>query len=84
MTPAQALLKMLVDASEGTRKEGFPNGGVTFTLNQGQDLITGTFVIPVNIGTDNATGALSVNAQDFLELAPPPSPVLAPVPASRI
>jgi hypothetical protein len=84
MTPAQALLKTLVDASEGTRKEGFANGGVTYTLNQGQDLITGTFVIPVNIGTDNATGTIKINAQDFLELASPPFPGLVSIPASAV
>lgn len=84
MTPAQALLKTLVDASEGTRKEGFASGGVTYTLNQGQDLITGSFVVPVNIGTDNATGAIKINAQDFLELAPSPFPAVTLIPPSAV
>jgi hypothetical protein len=84
MTPAQNLLKMLVDASEGTRKAGFTAGGVTYTLDQGRDLITGTFTIPISIVTDGTTGALKAEAQDFLELAPPPAPAPTPAPASAI
>ena len=66
MNPAENLLKVLVDAAEGTRKDGFTLGGVTFTLNQAGDTVTGTFTIPVEITTNATTGALVVAAKDFL------------------
>ncbi len=68
MTPAQTLLKVLVDSSERTRKAGFTIGGVSYQVNQAQDTITGTFTIPVDISTDATTGDLVVGAKDFLEL----------------
>lgn len=74
MNPSETLLSTLVNAAEGTRKEGMTVGGVTFTLNQAGDTVTGTFTIPVTIGTDAATGALVVAAQDFLVPKAPPAP----------
>lgn len=69
MNPAEELLKTLVDAAEGTRKTGFTVGGVSFSVNQAADTITGTFVIPVGITTDATTGNVVIAAQDFLDLA---------------
>lgn len=71
MNPSETFLKNVVDASEGTRKEGFTTGGVSFSVNQSQDTVTGTFTIPVTIAT-NATGQLIIADRDFLELPPVP------------
>jgi hypothetical protein len=65
MTPAQELLAMLVKSAEGTRKTGFTVGGVTFTLNQANDQITGNFTIPV-VTTADDNGYIKVTAEDFL------------------
>jgi hypothetical protein len=65
MNPAQELLEMLVKSAEGTRKTGFTVGGVTFTFNQANDQITGTFTIPVVTSAD-PTGFIKVKAEDFL------------------
>lgn len=65
MNPAQELLAMLVKSAEGTRKTGFAVGGVTFTLNQANDQITGNFTIPVTTTAD-PTGFIKVEAEDFL------------------
>ncbi|BAZ36909.1 hypothetical protein NIES4101_28290 (plasmid) [Calothrix sp. NIES-4101] len=66
MNPAQELLEMLVKSAEGTRKQGFTVGGVTFTLNQANDQITGNFTIPVTTIPDE-NGFIKVTAEDFLE-----------------
>lgn len=70
MTPAQTLLKTLIDSSEGTRKACFTAGCVSYQVNQAQGTITGTFTIPVHLSTDDTTGDLIISAKDFLELAP--------------
>lgn len=66
MTPAQELLAMITKSAEGTRKTGSTVGGVTFTLNQTNDQITGTFTIPVTIVVDPDDGFIKVDAEDFL------------------
>ena len=68
MTPAQELLKTLVQSAEGTRKSGYTSGGVSYQLNQQQDVITATVTVPIEIAVDSDTGSMSINAKDFLEL----------------
>lgn len=67
MTPAQDLLKILVNASEGTRKPGFTAGGVSFSVNQAQNTITGNFTIPIDISVDPVSGSVLLDAKDFLQ-----------------
>lgn len=76
MSYADSLLETIVNASEGSRKEGFTTGGVSFSLNQANDTITGNFTIPVRI-TTNESGQLVVAAQDFLEPLPSTEPIIA-------
>ncbi len=68
MTPAQALLQMIVRASEGTRKDGFTVGNITMSVNQANDTVTFSGTIPVTITADATTGAFTATAQDFLVL----------------
>lgn len=68
MNPAETLLKTLVESGEGTRKDGFPVGGVTYQLNQANDTITGTFTIPVTTTINATTGKIEISAKDFLDL----------------
>ncbi|WP_413175390.1 hypothetical protein [Anabaena azotica] len=61
---AQDFLVAMFQIAEGTRKEGFTTGGVSYTYNQEGDTMTGSFVIPVTPSVDVATGVLSYEAKD--------------------
>ena len=68
MTPAEILLRTLALSSEGTRKEGFTLGAVSYSFNQQAKTVTGSFTIPVDISNDPDSGDIIIAAKDFLEL----------------
>jgi hypothetical protein len=61
---AQDFLVAMFQIAEGTRKEGFTTGGVSYTYNQENDTITGSFTIPVTPAVDTQTGVISYSAKD--------------------
>lgn len=64
MSLASDLLTAAFQIGEGTRKDGFNVGGVTYQYNQDNDTISGTFTIPVTPSIDVATGIISYQAKD--------------------
>lgn len=60
----QDFLVAMFQIAEGTRKEGFTTGGVSYNYNQDNDTMTGTFTIPVTPSVNTNTGVISYQAKD--------------------
>lgn len=65
---AQSLYSVLAKASKATRKPGYGEGGVTYSRDLVNKLITGNFVLPIEEEINDDTGEVTYRVADSLFL----------------
>lgn len=64
MSLAGDFLTAAIQIGEGSFKEGFTVGGVSYQYDQANDTITGTFTVPVTVVVSPQNGSVTYVAKD--------------------
>lgn len=64
---AQELLTALVGVNLGRLKAGYAMGSVSLDWQLGENKVVGQFELPLKKRLDSSTGALIIEAEDFIQ-----------------